>query len=114
MEKSANKKGTPSRSQKHSQDNKQKDDHQHHHDHNQDSDGSVDNLENVDNKMILYEILGVQQTASVDEIKKAYRRLALLKHPDKNPNDEKASENFQKLQKAYQILSDPKKRERYD
>ena len=50
---------------------------------------------------ILYDILNVAKTATSVEIKKAYRRLALLKHPDKNPNDPMASENFQKLNKAY-------------
>ena len=65
-------------------------------------------------KFILYDILGVAKTATAEEIKKAYRKLALLKHPDKNPDDEKAAENFQQLSKAYQILGDPKKRERYD
>ena len=44
---------------------------------------------------ILYKILNVAPTATQDEIKKAYRKLALLKHPDKNPNDPKAAENFQ-------------------
>ena len=58
--------------------------------------------------------MGVPQTATPDEIKKAYRKLALLKHPDKCPGVENAAENFQKLQKAYQILSDPKKRQKYD
>jgi len=56
----------------------------------------------------------VPKTATAEEIKKAYRKLALLKHPDKNPDDEKAAENFQQLSKAYQILGDAKKRERYD
>jgi molecular chaperone DnaJ len=54
--------------------------------------------------------LNVAKTASAEEIKKAYRKLALLKHPDKNPDDPKAAENFQVLSKAYKILSDPKKR----
>lgn len=63
---------------------------------------------------MLYDIMGLKQEATPEEIKKAYRKLALLKHPDKNPDDKAAVDNFQKLQKAYQVLSDPKKRERYD
>ena len=63
---------------------------------------------------ILYQILNVPKTATPAEIKKAYRKLALLKHPDKNPNDPQAAENFQKLNKAYQVLSNPKKRQKYD
>lgn len=63
---------------------------------------------------VLYDILGVQPTATQQEIKQAYRRLALMKHPDKCPGDEKAAENFQKLQKAYDVLSNEKKRARYD
>ena len=66
------------------------------------------------NTTLLYDIMALKNTASQDEIKKAYRKLALIKHPDKNPGDQAAAENFQKLQKAYQVLSDPKKRERYD
>jgi len=58
--------------------------------------------------------MGIPKESTSEDIKKAYRRLALLKHPDKNPGDEKAAENFQQLAKAYQILGDPKKRERYD
>jgi len=56
----------------------------------------------------------VAPSATQDEIKKAYRRLALLKHPDKNPDDPSAAENFQKLSKAYQVLSSVEKRKRYD
>ena len=63
---------------------------------------------------ILYQILNVPKTATAAEIKKAYRKLALLKHPDKCPDDPKAAENFQKLNKAYQVLFDPIKRQKYD
>lgn len=66
------------------------------------------------NNTVLYDIMGLKKDATMEEIKKAYKKLALLKHPDKNPNDQQAAENFQLLQKAYKILSDPKKRERYD
>ena len=45
-------------------------------------------------RFILYDILGLPKTATAEEIKKSYRKLALLKHPDKNPDDEKAAENF--------------------
>ena len=62
----------------------------------------------------MYQILGIEKTATPAEIKKAYRKLALLKHPDKNPDDPAAAENFQKLNKAYQVLSNPKKRQKYD
>jgi DnaJ family protein C protein 9 len=74
---------------------------------------SVDEVEQV-STTLLYDILNVPKTATPDEIKKAYRKLALLKHPDKNPDDPTAAENFQKLSKAYQILSNPKKRQTYD
>ena len=63
----------------------------------------------------LYELLGVQPTATPAELTKAYRLMALRVHPDKNPTDlESASKNFQKLQDAYKILSDPDKRRIYD
>jgi curved DNA-binding protein CbpA len=58
--------------------------------------------------------MNLKKDATQEEIKKAYRKLALMKHPDKNPDDKDAAQNFQTLQKAYNILSDPKKRERYD
>ncbi|CAH8649709.1 unnamed protein product [Heterobilharzia americana] len=62
-----------------------------------------------------YEILGLQKTASGDEIKKAYRRLALRWHPDKNPDKkEDAEKRFKLISEAYEVLSDPKKRGIYD
>lgn len=62
----------------------------------------------------LYEILGVERTASQQEIKKAYHKLALRLHPDKNPGDEEAKEKFQQLQKVISILGDEEKRSLYD
>ncbi|KAF0935806.1 hypothetical protein E2562_035774 [Oryza meyeriana var. granulata] len=62
----------------------------------------------------LYEILGVERTASQQEIKKAYYKLALRLHPDKNPGDEEAKEKFQQLQKVISILGDEEKRGLYD
>jgi molecular chaperone DnaJ len=61
-----------------------------------------------------YEVLGVERTADADDIKKAYRRLALKYHPDKNPGDKAAEEKFKELGEAYEILSDPQKRAIYD
>ena len=61
-----------------------------------------------------YKVLGIRREASDDEIQKAYRDMARKYHPDLNPNDQKAKEKFQSIQKAYEVLSDSKKREMYD
>jgi len=61
-----------------------------------------------------YKVLGVEKTASEDEIKKAYRKLARKLHPDLNPNDPEASKKFQQLNEANEVLSDPDKRKKYD
>ena len=62
----------------------------------------------------LYETLGVSRTASAEEIKKSYRKLARRHHPDANPGDKEAEERFKKVQNAYDILSDADKRKQYD
>ncbi|CAH9102821.1 unnamed protein product [Cuscuta europaea] len=66
------------------------------------------------NEKSLYEILGVEKSASQQEIKKAYHRLALRLHPDKNPDNEEAKEKFQELQKVMSVLGDEDKRAVYD
>jgi len=64
--------------------------------------------------MDLYDVLGVTQAATPEEIKLAYKRLASKLHPDKNPDDPEATANFQALQHAYSVLSNPQQREQYD
>ncbi len=65
-------------------------------------------------KKDFYSTLNVSRTASADEIKKAYRKLAMQFHPDKNPGDKKAEEKFKEISEAYDTLSDQKKRDMYD
>ena len=65
-------------------------------------------------KKDFYQLLGVARTATQDEIKKAYRKLAMQSHPDKNPGDKKAEEKFKEFSEAYETLSDEKKRQTYD
>lgn len=65
-------------------------------------------------KSDFYQVLGVEKNASDDDIKKAYRKLAIKYHPDKNPGDKSAEEKFREATEAYEILKDPKKRAQYD
>ena len=65
-------------------------------------------------KQDFYEVLNISKSASQAEIKKAYRKMAIKYHPDKNPDDKKAEENFKKAAEAYEILSDENKKARYD
>ena len=61
-----------------------------------------------------YEVLGVSKTASEEEIKKAYRKIAIKYHPDRNPGDKQAEEKFKEAAEAYNVLHDPQKRQQYD
>jgi len=68
----------------------------------------------AENKRDYYEVLGVQKSASADEIKKAYRKAAMKYHPDRNPGDKEAEAKFKEVGEAYEVLSDEGKRQRYD
>lgn len=61
-----------------------------------------------------YEVLGLKKGATVDEIKRAYRKLAVKYHPDKNPGNKEAEERFKEINEAYAVLSDPQKKEQFD
>src|SRR2546425_10996960 len=61
-----------------------------------------------------YQVLGVPETATVDEIKRAFRRLAKQHHPDRNPGKPQAAERFKEINEAHDVLSDPAKRKQYD
>ncbi len=61
-----------------------------------------------------YDVLGVSKSASAEEIKKAYRKLAIKYHPDKNPDDKSAEDKFKEAAEAYEVLSNPEKKQRYD
>ena len=61
-----------------------------------------------------YKILGVERNASEDDIRKAYRKMAMQYHPDRNPNDKQAEERFKEINEAYSVLSDAQKRAAYD
>ena len=68
----------------------------------------------AENKRDYYEVLGLQKGASTDDIKKAYRKLAMKYHPDRNPDNKEAEEKFKEAAEAYEVLSDDDKRARYD
>ena len=61
-----------------------------------------------------YDILGVSKNSPADEIKKAYRKLAIKYHPDKNPDDKASEDKFKEAAEAYEVLSNPEKKQRYD
>ena len=75
----------------------------------------AEQVESVDDQEIsLYDIIGVEPTATDEEIKRAYRKKAMLLHPDRNKDDPMATQKFQQLSEAYEILKDPVKRQKYD
>ena len=61
-----------------------------------------------------YEVLGISKSATDDEIKKAYRKIAIKYHPDRNPGNKEAEEKFKEAAEAYDVLHDPQKRQQYD
>src|SRR5260370_14941589 len=61
-----------------------------------------------------YEVLGVSRTCTAEDLKRAYRKLALQFHPDRNPNDPQSEARFKEVNEAYEVLSDQSKRQRYD
>ena len=61
-----------------------------------------------------YEVLGISRSSNADEIKKAYRKLALKHHPDRNPGNKQAEEAFKEASEAYEVLSDPQRKSQYD
>ena len=68
----------------------------------------------AESKRDYYEVLGVAKNATADEIKSAYRKLAMKYHPDRNPGDKAAEEKFKEAAEAYDVLHDPQKRQQYD
>ena len=68
----------------------------------------------AENKRDYYEVLGVDKNADLETIKKAYRKMAMKYHPDRNPDNKEAEEKFKEVGEAYEVLSDSDKRARYD